>query len=77
MLIGPFAHDQFDNAYRICRLGAAEVLPRSRYTRERAEGRLRDLMVRPSYAEAAAKVGGQVRTEDGTRVAADAIERMR
>lgn len=77
MLIVPFAHDQFDNAYRVRRLGAAEVLPRSRYTGKRAEGRLRDLMARPSYAEAAATVGGQVRAEDGTRVAADAIERLR
>ena len=77
MLIVPFAHDQFDNAERVRRLAAAEVLPRSRYTGQRAEGRLRLLMSRPSYAEATARAGGQVRAEDGTRVAADAIERMR
>lgn len=77
MLVVPFAHDQFDNAERVRRLEAAEVLPRSRYTARLAETRLRDLMTRPSYAQAAAKVGEKVRSEDGTGVAADAIERMR
>jgi UDP:flavonoid glycosyltransferase YjiC (YdhE family) len=77
MLIVPFAHDQFDNAERVRRLGAAEVLPRSRYTAHAAEKRLRDLLTRLSYAQAATRVGEQVRSENGTGVAADAIERVR
>ncbi|HEY1243042.1 MAG TPA: glycosyltransferase [Bryobacteraceae bacterium] len=76
MLIVPFAHDQFDNAERVRRLGAAEVLPRSRYSPQRAEKRVRDLITRSCYAQAAAQVGEKVRCEEGTSVAADAIDRM-
>src|SRR5581483_1723816 len=71
MLIVPFAHDQFDNAERVRRLGAAEVIPQSRYSAKHAEDRLRNLITRESYAQAAAQVGEQVQAEDGNRVAAD------
>ena len=72
----PFAHDQFDNAARVQRLGAGEVLPQLRYTARRAEDRLRRLLTETSYAQAAAKVGEKVRAENGAVAAADAIERI-
>ncbi len=74
MLVVPFAHDQFDNGERVRRLGAAEVLPRSRYTAARAAQAIAKLMAEPSYAEAAAALGERVRAENGSTAASDAIE---
>ena len=74
MLVVPFAHDQFDNSDRVRRLGAGEVLFSKRYTAARAEQQLRRLLIEPSYAQAGTRVGEQVRGENGTAAAADAIE---
>ncbi len=72
MLVVPFAHDQFDNGERVRRLGAADMVYRSRYNATTAEAALRRLLHRDA---AAAKLGDLVRAEDGTATAADAIER--
>ena len=77
MLVVPFAHDQFDNAERLRRLGAAEVLPQTRYTARRAEDRLHRLLTQPGYATAAARIGESVRGENGSAAAAEAIEQVR
>jgi UDP:flavonoid glycosyltransferase YjiC (YdhE family) len=74
MLVVPFAHDQFDNAARVKRLGVAEVLYRGRYNPRRAASRLQRLLESASCAQAAADLGQQVRAEDGARAAADAVE---
>jgi UDP:flavonoid glycosyltransferase YjiC (YdhE family) len=74
MLIVPFAHDQFDNAERVRRLGAAEALPQSRYTAGRAETELRRLLTVHSYRDAATRVREDMRKETGVIAAADAIE---
>jgi UDP:flavonoid glycosyltransferase YjiC (YdhE family) len=72
----PHAHDQFDNAARVERLGCGRVLPRPRYNAESATRELRLLLEKSSYAEAAAKVGAVVREENGARVAAASIEKV-
>ena len=72
MLVVPFAHDQFDNGERVRRLGAAQVVYRSRYNAATAEKALQRL---PSCEGAAAELGAKVREEQGTANAADAIER--
>lgn len=74
MLVVPFAHDQFDNAARVRRLGIAEVLYRSRYTAPAAEHLLRRLLENPSYAHAGARISAEVTAENGAASAADAIE---
>ena len=71
-LIVPFAHDQFDNAERVRKLGVAEVLYRSRYNALTAEAALRRL---GNCDAAAARLGDSVRAERGVEHAADAIER--
>jgi UDP:flavonoid glycosyltransferase YjiC (YdhE family) len=76
ILIVPHAHDQFDNAARVERLGCGRVLPRPRYNAELATRELRLLLEKSSYAGAAAKVGAVVREENGARVAADSIEEV-
>jgi rhamnosyltransferase subunit B len=75
-LIVPFGHDQFDNANRVKRLGAGESLTRQRYTAANVERVLQRLLTERSYAEAAARLGDRVRSERGSDVAADAIERF-
>src|SRR5688572_2815376 len=76
VLIVPHAHDQFDNAARIERLGCARSLPRPRYNAESATRELRKLLDDPSYAKAAKRVGEAVSQEDGTRVAVNEIEKV-
>jgi rhamnosyltransferase subunit B len=71
-LVVPFAHDQFDNAARVRKLGVAEVLYRSRYNALTAEAALRRL---GNHDNAAARLAESVRAERGIEHAADAIER--
>ena len=75
VLIVPHAHDQFDNAARVKRLGCGRVLPRARYNAESATRELRILLDDKSYVEAAANVGNIVREERGARGAVDEIEK--
>ena len=49
-LVVPFAHDQPDNAARLCRLGVAAALSPSRATGRRMATRLRQLLSSPSVA---------------------------
>ena len=74
VLIVPHAHDQFDNAARVARLGSGRVLPRPRYNAQSAIRELRLLVEDPTYGGAATTVGEVVQQEDGARVAADEIE---
>jgi rhamnosyltransferase subunit B len=76
VLILPHAHDQFDNAARVARLGCGRVLPRPRYNAESAIRELRILLDEPNYTESAAKVAEVVRDEHGARAAADEIEKV-
>src|SRR5205085_3600156 len=75
-LVVPHAHDQFDNAARVERLGCARVLPRPKYNATTATRELSKLLDEPSYAMRAAEVGKIVQGEDGARAACDAIEEV-
>jgi len=76
MLVLPWGHDQFDNAYRVCRLGVAQTLTRERYTVPNAAKTLRQLLDEETYATCASAVGTLVRSEDGVASACEAIERV-
>lgn len=76
MLVVPFAHDQFDNAARITRLGVGRSMPRSRYESGRVARVLAPLLANRRVAEAAARIGERVRAETGVKLACDAIERL-
>jgi UDP:flavonoid glycosyltransferase YjiC (YdhE family) len=75
-LVVPHAFDQYDNAARAARTGAARVLPRPKYNAKAAERELRALLSDASYTARAAEVGRQVRAENGAAAAADAIEEV-
>ena len=76
MLVVPFSHDQFDNAARIRRSGAGEMVYRSKYNALTAEKYLRKLIEDRRYSEAAAAAAAQVRSEAGSAAAADAIDSL-
>jgi UDP:flavonoid glycosyltransferase YjiC (YdhE family) len=76
VLVLPHAHDQFDNAARIERLGCGRALPRPRYNARSAVRELESLLGDPRYARRAAETEMIVRQENGARAAADAIERV-
>ena len=73
-LIVPHAHDQFDNASRVRRLGCARVLARPRYNVANVTKHLHALLDDSKYAQNAAEVGRQVQKENGASLAVDAIE---
>ena len=76
MLVMPYAHDQPDPAARVARQGVARIIARSGYTVSQAASELAALLGDPAYAERAAEVGIQVRSERGVATACDAIERQ-
>ena len=76
MLVVPYAHDQFDNAARVARVGIARTIPRRRYTPTRVAAELRQLLDNPMYAERTSEIGERIRQEDGVRAACDAIEAL-
>ena len=72
----PLSHDQFDNAYRLKRLGMARTIGRERYHASRVAAELDRLLRDPAYPQQAAEVGSKIRAEDGVGSACDAIERF-
>jgi UDP:flavonoid glycosyltransferase YjiC (YdhE family) len=74
MLIMPCSWDQPDNAQRAMRLGIARTIARHRYTTNRVEAELRQLLDNPIYAQRASTIGEKVRQEDGVQAACDALE---
>lgn len=76
MLVVPFAHDQFDNAARIVRLGAGCTLSRHRYGAASATSALAALLATPQPAAIAAALGARLRSETGVAAACDALERV-
>lgn len=75
-MVVPHAHDQFDNAARVVRLGCGRSLARPRYNASSATKELKALLSDPNYAASAHEVGLRVRQENGARAAADAIEEI-
>jgi rhamnosyltransferase subunit B len=76
MLVVPYAHDQFDNAARVTRLGIAHTISRRRYSPTRIAAELRRLLDNPVYSQRASAIGERVGREDGVRAACDALEEL-
>jgi rhamnosyltransferase subunit B len=76
MLVVPYAHDQFDNAARVARVGVARTIPQRRYTPTRVAAELRQLLDNPMYAERTLRIGEKFRQEDGVTAACDALEAL-
>ena len=76
MLVMPCAHDQFDNAARVTRLGIARTISRHRYRPSHVAADLRHLLDNPRYSRQASGIGDRVRGENGLRSACDALEEL-
>ncbi|HEX4143732.1 MAG TPA: glycosyltransferase [Pirellulales bacterium] len=74
MLVMPYSYDQPDNAERVARLGVARVISRRSYNATRAAAGLDRLLSDSAYAARAAAIGARVRSEDGVKIACDALE---
>lgn len=72
-LITPMAHDQFDNAARIQRLGAGETLHFARASAKRLAALLAPLLSEGRYQSAAAALAPRIAAEDGARRASELI----
>lgn len=75
LLAVPFSHDQFDNAHRAARIGAARMLPPTRYRAPRVVEGLDALLRDPAYRAAAGGAAAIIREERGAEAASDVIER--
>lgn len=76
-LVMPMAHDQFDNADRVRRLGLGDWLPRQRFTEGHVTAKLRGLLHDPGVAAAAQRwAQQQAQAPDGCDAAAVALERL-
>ena len=75
MLVVPFAHDQFDNAARVVRLGVGRTLSRRDFHAAKVALELRALLETPACAATAAAVGEKIRAEQGVENACEALER--
>lgn len=67
-LLMPMAHDQFDNAHRLQKLGVADWLPRHRFTPPRVADRLAKLLSDPAVSAACATVTNRF-TASGSTIA--------
>lgn len=70
-LVVPFAHDQFDNAARVARLGCGRWSSRARLARD-----LKALLEDRAAHHRAAAIGKAIRSENAAGAAGDAIERL-
>jgi rhamnosyltransferase subunit B len=75
-LIMPMGHDQPDNARRLVRLGAGDVLPPKRFTPERVAEKLRHLIRDAEIAAACARVKALCREGNPAGAAVTVLECM-
>ncbi len=73
-VVMPMAHDQFDNARRVERLGVGKSLPATRFTGPRLTKVLQSLLDQPAVTAACRTVSERLQPRNGLSLAADAIE---
>jgi UDP:flavonoid glycosyltransferase YjiC (YdhE family) len=73
MLVVPHGHDQFDNAYRVTKLGVARTLHPRRYRAARVAHELGRLLG-GDYGARAEPIAATMRAEQGASAAAEALE---
>lgn len=73
-VIMPLAHDQFDNAIRVKRLGLGNSIPASRFSGSAAAEAIKQLLGNQTVYDACRKTSDRLSKRDGLLRAADAIE---
>ena len=72
-LVVPHMGDQWDNGRRVERLGIAKVLPAAKYSADRAQTTLADLLNNETTARLAQNIANKIGTENGAVEAANFI----
>jgi rhamnosyltransferase subunit B len=76
-LVVPSAHDQFDNGWRIERLGLGRSLPRTRYRARLAAAEMSAILGDQSATRRARDFSGRVQSAEALARACELIERLR
>lgn len=74
-LIAPLAHDQFDNAFRVERLGVGREIPQNRYGTSRVVRTLGEMLASSEMKATCAKIATRF-TDNGLEAAADHLETL-
>lgn len=75
-LLTPLAHDQFDNAARVKKLGVGDSLPATRITPKRLTAALKRLLESSAALDASRRIASRLAPHDGLRRSAEAVERL-
>lgn len=75
-VVMPMAHDQPDNAVRLCKMGVARALPPSRFRPERLARILQDLTRCDRTKQHCGKIAGRLAAVDAISPACDLIEQV-
>lgn len=75
-LICPMNFDQFDNAYRLAKLGVARSLTRKRFTVKKVVEALSDLLNSPTVAEQCQRYATQLQGNEALEQACNLIEAL-
>ena len=75
-LIMPLAHDEFDNAARVKRLGAGDWHKKSRFRAETVAAKIRKLLSDAEVRKACQRIAERLAARSGISVTADAVERL-
>jgi UDP:flavonoid glycosyltransferase YjiC (YdhE family) len=73
-LITPFAHDQFDNAHRLCRLGVGRSIDARKYTAKAATRELGSLLGDAGVTSKCEAVAGRMVHDDCVERTCELIE---
>jgi UDP:flavonoid glycosyltransferase YjiC (YdhE family) len=76
-LVVPSAHDQFDNGWRIARLGLGRSLPRTRYRAMRAATEMSAILHDHGVGRRARDVSSRVQSADALSRACELIEQLK
>jgi UDP:flavonoid glycosyltransferase YjiC (YdhE family) len=75
-LVMPLAHDQFDNAARMVRLGVARSLPQPRFIIHRVMPLLDELLTSRAITDNCREISARIKQDTSLAKACDAIERL-
>jgi rhamnosyltransferase subunit B len=75
-VVVPIAHDEFDYAARLKRLGTSLTLMRERVSAATLARTLRRILDNPAVGRRAALIGGKLQKEDGAATAAELLEEL-
>lgn len=75
-LVMKLSHDQFDNAYKLERLGMGQSCKPSGYKADRVAKMLDELITSKAVLQRCASIREQMRTEDGIGATCDLIEKL-